>query len=1191
MDLMATKKEESEAEEKTETSGAKAEAAPAEDGETQNPGSLSLKRWLSKQPQLSEGNFRDVVLHVADSLLEEHGGPVQYLTQVLGPEPGEPWKKFASDLKKAFPRRPDYPYQKALVLPQDTGETFRLSLWQLGWTSDCSSKPATFKCTTRRLIDEYLCSSFVTEGDPILLYQGPAIGYEDDDGETIFFAHYVKGAARATSALFLAHVLLYVLEADLVSLHPALQGAFVTVFARKSIAATDATSIALENAKLSARGDIRKAHDTSTWLSKLNLLKQKGLSPTEIIKRWNETATRDSSLLGAKRTALLQLLDLPDESVQLLLRHSSHFGPEATAFSNETFANKRLSPGYVPRGLDKTWQKRLAISHDGFRLFLKYVHACHLRRPQGLRKKWDKELLEEALNLSQCLASCMDEVTAQHPVPMESMEANVIVPFLDGNVTMELEIQAVVSEAKSTFQPSELACFKEVIATCLSKRDNKMTQLGHVQRIAPGELEQQAFDLVMRSLEHDKNSYAAWVTKCQDREAGLYFQQLQHTAKRHGQAKDLAGSLFQKGPQWQMELATIDKRDTTNVQTVQNVVSHIVKVNQLAGPEDVHVLSFINWSSPSTYNGTSQKGQANLTGALVNGNGLHLGVCMTPTHFYKRGSLHKAEQACMALLGNACLNTDSRFALAYSGKKDDRERRALMQPGVLLFPGAEEGSKGKEVWQLFRNAQVFQTAVITDVEMQSSNDMLVIEDMHEEALPGSSDATTHVSQAEKHQQIGMDAARKLLKSVLPPELPSRGAFLILDTTAHTMELAKAVFQERASKSSTTPLYYLGLAEKEGEREWQQHHVCSWLAEGFLNGSIPLPVGAPALMPKELPAELATSLPPKPDLNTLVWSDKKVNGLPSLKTPEKVLQAYHDHASYGGRFQDWLKEARECIPLDRKTGDKETAEKKRTAATVAGQNLGGGSAAEPPTKASKTDVPLQVIELTDLPTPLCWQATLPSANQKGKGNILKLVITIGKKIFITNDGSAGDLTIPAGTTIAGYFKGGFHMKGSSKSKNKKDDDEVEVRETDCVYELRDANTQVLFEGKVTTVGKLVAQKRALTPLSVNVCYYELIEQPLPGEATFFKLNQKSLVLFRPETAPVPEDKKGPDGSCQLPFTSMAGCLSTSCWQTAWTKVLWSVKWCAKGLQPIRPVISTSQSICVPQGKAVELTANP
>ena len=127
--------------------------------------------------------------------------------------------------------------------------------------------------------------------------------------------------------------------------------------------------------------------------------------------------------------------------------------------------------------------------------------------------------------------------------------------------------------------------------------------------------------------------------------------------------------------------------------------------------------------------------------------------------------------------------------------------------------------------------------------------------------------------------------------------------------------------------------------------------------------------------------------------------------------------------------------------------------------------------------------------------------------------------------------------------------------------------------------------------MTTVGKLVAQKRALTPLSVNVCYYELIEQPLPGEATFFKLNQKSLVLFRPETAPVPEDKKGPDGSCQLPLTSMAGCLSTSCWQTAWTKVMWSVKWRAKGLQPIRPVISTSQSICVPQSKAVELTANP
>ena len=155
---------------------------------------------------------------------------------------------------------------------------------------------------------------------------------------------------------------------------------------------------------------------------------------------------------------------------------------------------------------------------------------------------------------------------SQHPITMEAIETEVIAPFLDGNVTMELEVQALVSEAKASFQVAELSCFKELIATCLSKRDEKLTLLGHGPKIAPGQLEEQAFELAMSSLDHDICSFMSWRTKCQDRDSALYFQQLQHTGKRHGQAKDMATALFQSGPPWQLQLSTIDKRDTTNLQ-------------------------------------------------------------------------------------------------------------------------------------------------------------------------------------------------------------------------------------------------------------------------------------------------------------------------------------------------------------------------------------------------------------------------------------------------------------------------------------------------------------------------------------------------------------------------------------------------------------------------------------------------
>ena len=82
--------------------------------------------------------------------------------------------------------------------------------------------------------------------------------------------------------------------------------------------------------------------------------------------------------------------------------------------------------------------------------------------------------------------------------------------------------------------------------------------------------------------------------------------------------------------------------------------------------------------------------------------------------------------------------------------------------------------------------------------------------------------------------------------------------------------------------------------------------------------------------------------------------------------------------------------------------------------------------------------------------------------------------VGKRVFLSNEGAA-DVNIAAGTTIAGYYKGSFHMKGG---KGKKAEEELEVRETDCQYILEDSSSEVLSEGKLTTMGKIIAQKRAL-----------------------------------------------------------------------------------------------------------------
>ena len=194
-----------------------------------------------------------------------------------------------------------------------------------------------------------------------------------------------------------------------------------------------------------------------------------------------------------------------------------------------------------------------------------------------------------------------------------------------------------------------------------------------------------------------------------DRDAAQYFAQLQHTCNRQSQAKQAAQAVFQDGPTWHMRLAMFDKRDAANLEAALQMAEKITKLHQLPGREAVHNLCIINWASPGINSGSAQKAQANLTGALVNGPAVSLGLCLSPVHFYKRGSLYKAEQGCVNQLANTALNTDNRFAVAYSGRTDERERRALLQPGFILMPGGqEESSAHKATWQFWRSAPVFQ---------------------------------------------------------------------------------------------------------------------------------------------------------------------------------------------------------------------------------------------------------------------------------------------------------------------------------------------------------------------------------------------------------------------------------------------------------------------------------------------------
>ena len=72
------------------------EAAPA--------GAPVLGQILQSQLALQPENFREETLRITDAItLDAFGGPVQYLTAMLGADPSSKWGEFVDELKANFP--------------------------------------------------------------------------------------------------------------------------------------------------------------------------------------------------------------------------------------------------------------------------------------------------------------------------------------------------------------------------------------------------------------------------------------------------------------------------------------------------------------------------------------------------------------------------------------------------------------------------------------------------------------------------------------------------------------------------------------------------------------------------------------------------------------------------------------------------------------------------------------------------------------------------------------------------------------------------------------------------------------------------------------------------------------------------------------------------------------------------------
>lgn len=434
----------------------------------------------------------------------------------------------------------------------------------------------------------------------------------------------------------------------------------------------------------------------------------------------------------------------------------------------------------------------------------------------------------------------------------------------------------------------------------------------------------------------------------------------------------------------------------------------------------------------------------------------------------------------------------------FSCKQEPIYDRTLVLCGKILMPGDQE--LAKTTWQVWRKSHIFGRGLLEEADLLKTKDMLQVEDIGDESVPTCTDVTTHINPPEKAQQLGVSAGQSLLRGFFnsTPDDGERRAQVIIDLTVHTADITRAFIHERLGKSFGSPCYYLGFTANDDHQEWCRHILGEYMVEGMLEERLNMPTGT-VLPPSTMPADQLQAIPPPPALNLLTVNNKvKIDQLPTLKCPEKVLAAWHDHSRFGSEFRAVLDRAKNDLLLDvpAEKADQESTSRKRG-------GMGGGSQPlpVPAGKVAKTDEGAQVqvasgkvIKVDDLPTPLRFEASLP---KKGPS----VVITVGQKIFLVNR-SNHDQLVPVGTTLAGFFKGmWWHKKkngGSEQSKQKSKakagpESPEEVKpEKDVLFDLLDSTSVVQVGGSIQTVAQIVTEKSKSTTKGKLICYHEMKE---------------------------------------------------------------------------------------------------
>ena len=814
---------------------------------------------------------------------------------------------------------------------------------------------------------------------------------------------------------------------------------------------------------------------------------------------------------------------------------------EECCWSDEGLSFKKMYPGHQYTSKSKKWLPRVRVTEESMMLTIKRAQHKFQKAPKYLRKKYTASQLETMSETGAAVWHLGKELLLTVAIPAAVLQTAWYDAWQNGSDHIDLEVQSAILEKSDTFDITKIPTFKTLIDEHIFAAPVQATNTAQIESI-----EVDNFNLLLKKVDYDVSVYETWEKKCSSVYAAHEHVRREHRLSERQKCADAADIFLASCT----KLLVWDSR-------AENVIKDLIGFRRdniavhFGNSANIGCIAFLNWASMSLIPATVQDKQMMVSSWLLHDCLDSVCPVLSPVFSYGKGKLYLEETKMMNMLSNGHHNVDTQFSVLFKDQSDARDTRPMMYPGRLLFPAALN-DLSKSPWYACDLRRLRRTAEISQL---SSSSMKEIEDLAADALPHSTnERDNHVHGPAKFAQLGTDAWDAMTASLMDgANLKDMSAVWILDLFPNVGESLRSFCVQRANYS--TSLFWTGICQSQTECDWILHDCKEFLVEKFEAGALPMPKNIK--LQAEVSPDFLEHVPAEPKLNVLVIDENK-----NLQIPIAIVKEWATNSKFGQQFSKWL----DTFMLKYSIADPSSGPVTPGGGVGTPVKRKANGAAGPvgpsPAKVPKvSDLKHLVVETSSITDSLLSECSLTGKNAP------MAQLRTGHHFYLVNK-SAGDWSSPSLCLLAGFGRGAFKLIKNGEA----------LDDAHIPFSLTSSSDLVVFNGQALTLGQVLNDQREKKP-TAEVCYHTVSVDDVDPKS--FTLERTHNVIFLP--------KKDEGQTVTLNSFAVNEPVTTFT-SSEGMQLLWSVRWTAKGLMPVKPAVYLKGSVTIPTGRALHCTGS-